>query len=338
MNYSGKIITLAYPDTFVKMSDELMCKLLPLLGLGTKTHIKAGHAAMVLIENATGKARYFDFGRYITPEGRGRVRGENTDVELEIPFKAKTIDGKLQNLNEFLLWLDAHPDKTHGSGRLVASVCECIHFEKALAYINDLQGQGSIPYKAFGSIGSNCARFVTETILSSTDDPYIIKSLNHNKKFTPSTVGTVEKCSTKEIYEILNGEIKGYSSSAFRENLTNYFDKRVPEAMRQKKSSEVSIPNGAQLLEGTGSSAWFCLMDAGDGTVVISRYTENGDKDFKGIALVPDGFNPKEKYSFVYDCNCLFCTIEQAGKIFRFELSKKEVDATVSLAQMVCSA
>ena len=88
------------------MSDELLVKLLPLVGLGTGNYIKAGHAALVLIENKTGKATYYDFGRYITPKGYGRVRGQNTDVELAIPFKAKIKNDQLKNLDQFLLWLD----------------------------------------------------------------------------------------------------------------------------------------------------------------------------------------------------------------------------------------
>ncbi len=89
MKYTGKIIVLAFPDTFVKMSTEFICKMLPLVGLGTREYIKAGHAALALIENETGKSRYFDFGRYVTPPGHGRVRGANTDAELIIPFEAE---------------------------------------------------------------------------------------------------------------------------------------------------------------------------------------------------------------------------------------------------------
>ena len=259
MRYNGKIIVLAFPDTFVKLSDELMCKILPLVGLGTRTHIKAGHAALVLIENATGKAQYFDFGRYITPPGKGRVRGANTDVELEVPFRADISDeGMLSNLDQFLIWLDAHPDKTHGSGRLVASLCESINYEKANEYILRLQELGSIPYKAFGKEGSNCARFVTETILASTRENHIIKRLKHNKKFTPSTVGNVEKSASDSVFEVYQGAIKLYNSSALRENLTNYFDKGVPK-LETANSTQVKLPEGAQLLSGTGSSAWFHL-------------------------------------------------------------------------------
>lgn len=326
MNYNGKIIVLAFPDTFVKMSDELMCKLLPLVGLGTRTHIKAGHAALVLIENATGNAMYYDFGRYITPEGLGRVRGANTDAELEIPFKAKISNNKLENLEEFLLWLDAHPEKTHGSGRLIASLNEAVNFEKAFAYIENIQGQGSIPYKAFGNIGSNCARFVTETILSSTKEKHVIKGLNHNKKFTPSTVGNVEKSASSKVYQVIDGVISDYSSTALKENLTNYFDKKVPESYFQEDGSDdIELPKGAQFLKGIGSSAWFYLEKKSKGQVLITRYTETGIPDFKGVASVPNGFDIRKEYAFVYDSNCAYCTLEQDGKKYRFDLTKKKV-------------
>ena len=57
-------------------------------------------------------AFYYDFGRYVTPVGYGRVRGVNTDAELELPLRAKfTENNSLENLDKFLLWLDANPHK-----------------------------------------------------------------------------------------------------------------------------------------------------------------------------------------------------------------------------------
>ncbi len=300
-----------------------MCKILPLVGLGTRTHIKAGHAALILIENKTGKAQYFDFGRYITPKGKGRVRGATTDVELEVPLKAQIKEGTLENLNELLLWLDAHPDKTHGSGRLVASLCESVDYKKALTYILDLQNQGSIPYKAFGKQGSNCARFVTETILASTEDRAIIKHLTRNKKFTPSTIGNVEKsASHKGIYQVYQGVVSSYSGSALRENLTNYFDKRIPE-IQNRENSKTILPPNAQFLDGTGSGAWFLLEALSDSEGIIKRYTESGVLDFEGMTVFPDKFSATETYTFVYDSNCQFCTLLQNGSYFRLELKKK---------------
>lgn len=325
---------MAFPDTFVKLSDEFMCKILPLVGLGTRTHIKAGHAALVLIENTTGNAFYYDFGRYITPEGKGRVRGATTDAELEIPFKALIRNTNLENLEEFLIWLDAHPEKTHGSGRLVASLCEDIDYSKAQAYINELQNKGSIPYKAFGKTGSNCARFVTETILAATHNKKVIRYLTKNKKFTPSTVGNVEKSSSDKVYQVYRGEIKPYESTALRENLTNYFDKKIPENHKASPES-TTVPEGAQLLTGTGSSAFFKLEQQAH-LLQITRYTETGVQDFQGIATVPHGFDAMQEYHFVYDSNCAYCTVMQDGEAFRLEL--KPVKAKFNSTQRVHSA
>ncbi len=311
-----------------------MCKLLPLVGLGTRSHIKAGHAALVLIENATGNSFYYDFGRYITPPGKGRVRGANTDVELEIPFRATFTNNSLENLKDFLLWLDAHPEKTHGSGRLVASLCEDIHFDKALTYINSLQDQGSVPYKAFGKVGSNCARFVTETILSATDNTSIRKHLLHNKKFTPSTVGNVEKSANSGIFQVLDGKITNYDSSALRENLTNYFDKKVPETYEVSPEA-ITPPEGSQLLTGTGSSAYFKLEQQAH-QLRITRYTENGEQDFQGLAEIPSGFDAAQEFQFVYDSNCAYCTVKQSGDTFRLELTPVKED--FNSAQRVHSA
>ncbi len=327
---------LAFPDTFVKMSDELMCKILPLVGLGTRTHIKAGHAALVLIENETGVAQYFDFGRYITPQGKGRVRGALTDVELVVPIKAAIKNQKLINLNELLLWLEAHPEKTHGDGRLVASLCDDIDYDEALSYILSLQGQGSIPYKAFGKVGSNCARFVTDTILASTNNNSIIKYLKRNKKFTPSTVGNVERSASQDgVYEVYNGCIKPYTSTALKENLTNFFDRKVPAVLDQDGIG-VEVPEGATFLDGTGSGAYFYLEIQSDKTkAIVRRYTERGVQDFCGITQLPESFDTEKPYRFIYDSNCLYCNIKQGEQIFRLELTGQ---TSTSLMQKVRSA
>jgi len=339
LSYSGKIIVLAYPDTFVKMSDEIFVRLLPIVGLGTRTHIKAGHAALILIENKTGKAQYFDFGRYITREGLGRVRGANTDVELKIPFQAVVEDDKLQNLDQFLLWLDANPDKTHGSGRLVASVCEAIDYKKARDYIDELQAKESFPYKAFGKVGEscNCSRFVTDAILTATDDEAISKDLLWNKKFTPSTVGNVEKsASALGVFEVYNGIIKPYTSSAFKENMTNYFDHRVPVHMKKPQAlTGDKLPESAQLLKGIGSSAWFDYVKRTPEGLLISRYNEQQELDFQGIFAIPKGFDPDTSFSFDYDCNCLYCHVIQNDIRYKIELIK---EAQTNSSQRVHSA
>lgn len=308
------------------MSTEWICRLLPLVGLGTKEYIKAGHAALVLIENKTGKARYFDFGRYVTPKGHGRVRGANTDAELYIPIKAQfTTENKLQNFEEFLLWLDANPQKTHGEGRLLASVCDTIDFAMAMAYIEKLQNRGSIPYGAFEKTGSNCARFVTDTILASTNDKKIIKALNFNKRFTPSTVGNVEKANTlQETFQVHNGTIEVFKGTAFKENLTNYFHKKKSNsdtgAHSTKTKTSFSKNSHLQKLSGTGSNAWFEIVSAKlpEHHFNIRRYNDLGEVDYDGI-YVSATFDPSKPFQFTYDSHCAYCHVIQEGKTIRLE-------------------
>ncbi len=320
MKFTGKIIVLAYPDTFVSVSDEWQCKFLPWVGLGTREYIKAGHAALILIENKSEVARYFDFGRYVTPIGHGRVRGANTDAELEIPFKAKLgLDQSLLNTEEFLLWLDANPIKTHGEGRLLASVCETVNFELAEKYIINLQKKGSVKYGAFSKAESNCSRFVTETILASTSEKEIHKALKFNKLFTPSTVGNVEKAATSaSVFEVQNGTVKGFTSSAFRENLKNYFHKNRPS------SQEIFLPKlpvNAQKLSGTGSNAWFDLFDEGlpEGLFRIKRYNDLHEVDFDGIYRASEKFSAGESFRFTYNSHCAYCHVLQNDRKIKLE-------------------
>ena len=320
---SGKLIVLAYPDTFVKPSDEWQCKLLPLLGLGTWKRIKAGHAAMVLIENKTGKANYYDFGRYVTPTGFGRVRSAKTDAELEIPFKAKLVgNGPLENLNQFLRWLEANPQKTHGAGRLVASVCEEISFKRAQNYILSLQNKGNVPYKAFVKNGSNCARFVTETILESTENIETIKGLNHNKQFTPSAIGNVEYAASSDMFEVLNGVIVKYTGNVLKENLSNYFERRKDEFV--KENVLPSLPENAQKVTGVGSNAWFVIEKENSLEKVykIKRYNDLNELDYAGFFETEGEFDIDSDFQFTHNSHCNHCHITQDGQKIKFRRVK----------------
>ncbi|MFK5982549.1 MAG: hypothetical protein QM499_06520 [Flavobacteriaceae bacterium] len=334
---SGKLIVLAFPDTFVKVSDEWQCKLLPLVGLGTFKQIKAGHAAMVLIENKTGEAKYYDFGRYVTPNGFGRVRSVETDAELKIPFKAKLVgNGPLENLDTFLRWLEGNPQKTHGEGRLVASVCEEIDFEKAQDYILNLQSQGSYPYKAFAENGSNCARFVTETILTSTENEEIIKGLNHIKKFSPSAIGNAEIAASSGMFEVLNGVIVNYTGSVLKENLTNYFHRKKTGDLEEKELP--LLPDAAQKLSGTGSNSWFKIefADNEGNQYKITRYNDLHEVDYVGLFQTKDNFDILSDFKITYDSHCEFCHVIQNEQKIKF--SKVETCPEFIELQKVLSA
>ena len=146
MNNTGIILTLAYPETIVTVSEEWISPFLRFIGIGKKNYVRAGHAALVLIDKSTGVLEYHDFGRYITSEPNGRVRGSRTDNELHFPIKAEIEGDEIQNLNAILEFLATHPKLTHGEGKLVASVCNKIDYEKARKHIALMQDKHFIRY------------------------------------------------------------------------------------------------------------------------------------------------------------------------------------------------
>ena len=80
LNSNGIIVILSYPDTVVRPAYwELSSKIWPLIGIGGKHAIQAGHAALLLIHKNKKEINYFDFGRYITTYGNGRVRSKEND-------------------------------------------------------------------------------------------------------------------------------------------------------------------------------------------------------------------------------------------------------------------
>lgn len=326
MKYTGKIIALAFPETFVRFSDEKISRFLPWFGLGKNGVIKAGHAAFVLINNKTGFASYYDFGRYITPQGYGRVRSAVTDVELEIPFKADISEkGELTNLDRFLLWLEANPQKTHGSGRLIASVCDFVDYEKANSFILAEQARGSIPYRTFTREGSNCSRIVTDTILASTDKTEIRRPLLRNRMFTPSPLGNVEKASLEnDSFQVEDGIIKKYDKSALWTTLQNVYLRRVPNLDQNRIYKTQEHLKNAQLLTGVGSSAYFKINDCYENELFeISRFNEEGEEDFRGVFKTERKLNIQNPYQFIYDSHCKYCHIKQGERIVRLTQIEK---------------
>ena len=109
MNNTGILLTLAYPETIVMVAKEWYSPLMRHVGIGKKNYLRAGHAALVLIDKETGVLEYHDFGRYITSEPNGRVRGRETDFELHFPIKAEIKEGEIRNLDEILKFLATNP-------------------------------------------------------------------------------------------------------------------------------------------------------------------------------------------------------------------------------------
>lgn len=326
-NSDGIIVILAYPDTVVRPAYwEILSGFWSKIGIGSKHAVQAGHAALLLIQKDKPQINYFDFGRYITTYGNGRVRSKETDTELEIPIKATFKNNKLDNLKEILLWIEKHPKKTHGEGRLVATINDQIDFKKAQQFINDLINEKEIPYGAFLKNASNCARFVTDTIINATTNSKTKKKIEKSYYLTPSPIGNVIKAtSTNIIYTVKQQQISEYKNrSILKEYRASFFNKfnNEPNLLGTEKPNLATFNlKNATWLGGIGSGAWFYIEEkVTKNSYRIARYTAEGEKDFEGVFIQNDAtFNHQKKHLFLHPTNCKEAFIKQNEKTFVFK-------------------
>ena len=331
MSNTGIIITLAYPETVVMVSDEWFLKYLHVIGIGKKNYVRAGHAALVLVHKDSGSLEYYDFGRYISPVSTGRVRSKETDHELDFPLKTDIHDGHIKNLDELLVFLATHPKLTHGNGTLYASVCDEINYENAKAFITSMQEQHFIRYAAFIKEATNCARFVTDTLIAGTTNKSIKKKLIKSKWFTPSTIGNVVLSNTKnKIYKIsATGAISIFKSSVGKENMRLFLDRlkhHEPNLVGNlHPKHDVEKHEKAQWLPGIGGGAWFELFNLNhDIEFRFRRISPYGNIDVDGIyRILNAGFDIATEYEFTHYSNCKYFHVIQNDTMYRFEYIRK---------------
>jgi len=326
----GIILTLAYPETIVSHAEEWYSKFLRFFFIGSKKHVRAGHAALVLIDKSTGILEYHDFGRYITAAPNGRVRGRDTDFELDFPLVAILENDRITNLHEILKFLATHPKLTHGDGTMYASVCNAITYKKAREHISKEQKKGFIRYAAFVKEACNCARFVTDALLASVTDMSIKAKLIASKRFTPSTIGNVVIADTeKAVYQVTDtGLISGFRSSVSKENRRLFLDvlkgynPSVIGTLEPKHNSTKS--DHAQWLGGIAAGAWFELFTLNDNpNYRFRRISPDGNVDCDGIyRITTEGFDISSAYQFVHYSNCKFFHITQHNTTYKFEYLK----------------
>ena len=220
-----------------------------------------------------------------------------------------------------------HPKLTHGDGKLVASVCTAVNYEKARTHITKMQNKHFIRYAAFIKDACNCARFVTDTLIASVTDLEMKKNLENSKWFTPSTVGNVLLSNTEnhpfEVSE--TGVISEFIGSQKSENIRCFLDKlkdHKPSFIGTLESKQVEGLHGkAQWLSGIAAGAWFELHKTGHVVEYhFKRISPHGNIDVYDTFVVKDAtFNYDLEFEFVHYSNCKFFHVEQNGKVFRFE-------------------
>ena len=323
-NSDGIIVILSYPDTIVRPAYwERSSRIWPLIGIGGKHAVQAGHAAILLIKKEHAEINYYDFGRYITTYGNGRVRSKETDPELNVTINPEFKNGELINLKEILTWLDNHPEKTHGEGRLVATINSEINYKNAKDFINTLIKQKEIPYGVFIKNGTNCARFVTDTIIASSTNNKIKSHLKNSNLFTPSPIGNVIKATTtNEIYKVENQLIELYKNRSilkeYRTSFFNSFDVEPNLIGTELPNKKVFDLKSGNWLGGIGSGAWFKIEEQiNEKTYKIRRYNPEGINDFEGLFIINDIlFNYNETYNFIHPTNCKEAFIKQNDNVY----------------------
>lgn len=326
----GIIITMAYPETIVMVADEWYSPFLKYLGVGKKNYVKAGHAALVLIHKEKGDLEYHDFGRYITNEPNGRVRGKKYDRELDFPLKAIIENDAVSNIDEILLFLASNPNLTHGDGKLVASVCNEIDYDLAKSHVQKLQRKGAIRYAAFIKDASNCARFVTTTLIAGVVNLKVKKKLIKSQWFTPSTVGNVVLASSNgKVFEVLPGKVSDFTSSISKEN-RNYFLDRLPKhkadfsGTLEPKHVE-GVDENAQWLSGIAAGAWFELTNhklLAVNEIRMRRISPYGNIDIDAVFESKNGFTLEKEFNVIHNSNCFYCTVRQEGKVHCLEYKR----------------
>ncbi|MDC0908576.1 hypothetical protein OAQ21_00495 [Flavobacteriales bacterium] len=164
---------------------------------------RVGHSALLLINSKTNKTTYFDFGRYHTKQGFGRVRDFSTDPDL-VTIDADINNGEINNLKSILLQI-SNNKSTHGEGMMYASVIKNIDFNLALKYAKKIQDKGMIPYGPFCWNGTNCSRFVSSVIIAS--QPPILKKIRFKFPFCISPSPKRNVCITNYQYYYVNKNI-----------------------------------------------------------------------------------------------------------------------------------
>jgi len=294
--HNGYGLVLAWPKTKVKQVGAWYDALMTFFGFNKNGYYKVGHAALVLINDKTRSCKYYDFGRYQSPFGYGRIRNKNTDFNLSISTKAKYRNGELQNVKQILTELEKK-GATNGFGPTYYSPIR-LDVKKAENYINKQQKIGFISYGPFVSGGSNCSRFVSAVLLAGK--PKLLQSLalTFPLSLTPTPLWN------------LHATFKPISSLTIAHT---------------KKSRTQGFPNilskKAQWLSGEGAGSWFVLNQEKSGMIRIKRYTVLGKMECNSLFKSSTKLNLKHSYQIIYPSDCSKVSLIQAGQKTQLELA-----------------
>ncbi len=305
--YSGLAIAIAWPDFIGKQSGAWYDTPMRWLGANRNFHYKVGHAALVLVNKATGSCHHFDCGRYHAPFQYGRIRDASTDDNLAIQVKARISGNRIDNFQEILNEIQCNK-ASFGVGVLFAAYCP-VNFELAWTRVKEIQNTGAVPFGPFVRNGTNCCRFVRTGILAGLPPEKYRFKLRYLWPLKPMPISNINCLSNKiKIPEVTApGDRKKYSNSYTKENVRG----TLPQPARP-----ASIPSNSQWLSGEVIGSWFLLEPATDVYKII-RFAADGTPECSGIFSGKDKniFDVKKPFSFIHLSHCNKITLVQENKI-----------------------
>ncbi len=316
--YNGIAVALAWPETYCKQANAWYDKLMRLLGFNNDYFYQAGHAAVLLVEKNGEKCHYFDFGRYHSPFGTGRVRSDQTDPELEVKTKPHfSVNGKeIINIREILSELQSKYSY-HGDGRLYSSQYE-INFDKAYQKAIDMQSREFMSYGPFVINGTNCSRFVS-TVIAAGSPPIInLLMLKLLVPTTPTTLTNVRAgrkgisipklCDNGDEIVVIQPNYRNWAKDL------SWLSKTFPQP---EKHSD--IPGNAQWISGEGYGSWYHLENVNE-SLILTKYSPKGE--FEHRTIFTDDYNlfdPGKPFLITYPTNNQKLTLVQGEKKFSIE-------------------
>ncbi|HJM16637.1 MAG TPA: DUF6695 family protein [Flavobacteriales bacterium] len=155
------IITLAWPEGEILSVGSWYDNI-----LGENRKYKIGHTALLSVNSETKIISYYDFGRYHSPIGFGRIRDFETDPDLRLDIKATIKNNSILNLSEIISNISENKS-THGEGTLYYKVIRNVNLTTSKFFAKQKQDEGIISFGPFSEKSLNCGRFVYQFIRKS---------------------------------------------------------------------------------------------------------------------------------------------------------------------------
>ena len=295
---TGYVVAMAWPKAWAKEAGDGYDHLMRGLGFNDGGFYRVGHAALVLVNSADSSCHYFDFGRYHTPVGMGRVRDSETDHDLIISTKAIPEGKRIENLDAILCEVQSN-ESTHASGPMFASYVR-IDFAKAYEVAKQLQSVGFTPYGPFEKEGLNCSRFVREIILAGDPNWAHALRLMVVPMITPTTLYPVSALyHWVKVPGCLDEKAEEHKVqlSALPDSL---FHGVLPEPNRPRH-----IPLSAQWVAGEGAGSWYSIVP-NDEFFIVTRYGPDGTSQCSVLMqeMTTSDWNYSDSFQITYPSHC----------------------------------